>query len=130
MPMTQPVNLSPLQGAKILVLEDEYFIADDLSRVLKAAGAEPVGPAGTLKQASDLLKRSPVDAAILDLNLRGEFAFSLVEQLSSAGIPCVIVSGYGRDSIPESLRDVPNIEKPIAQGSVIASLQAALLRAN
>lgn len=117
-----------LEGARVLVLEDEYFIASDLVRALDVAGARPIGPAGTIQQATELIEQAPVDAAILDLNLHGEFAFPLIERLKAAGTPCVIVSGYGRESIPETLRDVPNIEKPVNQAKVIASLEVALGR--
>lgn len=82
-----------LEGVKVLVVEDEYFIADDLSRALYAAGAKAVGLANTVEQANSLLAARPVDAAILDLNLRGEMAVEFVEQLSASGLPCIIVSG-------------------------------------
>ncbi len=117
-----------LDGAKVLVVEDEYFIADDLARALDAAGADPIGPAGTVDQARRLLKNQRVDAAILDLNLRGDMAVDFVEQLSAAGVPCVIVSGYGRGSLPESLEAIPSLEKPVSYEKVIEMVRNVLGR--
>jgi hypothetical protein len=37
-----------LQGRRVLVVEDEYFIAQDISNALLQVGAEIVGPASTL----------------------------------------------------------------------------------
>ena len=117
-----------LQGIRVLVVEDEYFIADDLSRALHAAGAKTVGPASTVEQATAILAAQPVDAAILDLNLRGDMAVEFVERLSASGLPCVIVSGYGHDSLPESLAEVPSLEKPVRYENVISCLAGQLSR--
>lgn len=117
-----------LEGIKVLVLEDEYFIADDLSRALHAAGAQTVGPASTVQQANSLLAAQPVDAAILDLNLRGDMAVEFAEQLSASGLPCVIVSGYGPGSLPESLSAIPSIEKPVRYEKVISCLAGQIGR--
>ncbi|HEX6741643.1 MAG TPA: response regulator [Sphingomicrobium sp.] len=119
-----------LKNARILIVEDEYFIADDLARALREAGATTVGPVGTVKQADDLLlSKERIDAAILDLNLRGEMAYALAERLAAAKLPVLIVSGYSGDSLPDSLRGVPQLEKPISPARVIDQLCAQLKRA-
>lgn len=65
---------SQLQGARVLVVEDEYLIADDLASALRKAGAETVGPVSTIDEAEELVRQKPLDAAIVDLNLRGAMA--------------------------------------------------------
>ena len=40
-----------LEGKRILLVEDEYFIVQDLARAFTAAGATVVGPAATLTDA-------------------------------------------------------------------------------
>lgn len=116
-----------LQGAKVLIVEDEFLIADDLARMLSAAGAIPIGPVGTVEQAKTQLAHSGADAAVLDLNLRGDMAFSLAEELS-ARLPCVIVSGYGPATLPESLAEIPALEKPVDHQKVISLLAQQLGR--
>ena len=120
---------SALKGAKVLILEDEYFLADDLARALRDAGAQPVGPVNSVQQAEDLVARETPDAAILDLNLRGEMASGFVERLAASNVRCLIVSGYASDSFPDIGSGVPRMEKPVSPASVMASLAAELSRA-
>jgi DNA-binding NtrC family response regulator len=116
---------NPLQGARVLVLEDEFFLADDLVRTLREKGAEPVGPANSVRQAETLLAREHLDAAILDLNLHGEMASDFVERIA-ASLPCLIVSGYGNDAVAERIRHLPRVEKPVSPVSVVNSLAAQM----
>jgi DNA-binding NtrC family response regulator len=120
------MSMIDLRGAKVLVVEDEYFIAADLVRALSAAGGRPVGPASSVEQARSIMDDHEIDAAILDLNLRGEMAYPLVAELSERAVPCVIMSGYGPDSLPEALRGVPSLEKPVDYDRVVESLKAQL----
>jgi CheY-like chemotaxis protein len=61
-----------LAGRKVLVVEDEYFLADDVAKGLEANGAEVIGPVGDIDGALDLIEDSEgLDAAVLDLNLPG-----------------------------------------------------------
>jgi CheY-like chemotaxis protein len=66
-------GLSVLAGRRILVVEDEYFLADDIHHALAQLGAEVVGPVPTLRGALEVLAdESRIDAAVLDINLRNE----------------------------------------------------------
>jgi len=115
-----------LDGIQVLVVEDECFMADDLAEALEAAGARTIGPVSSIAEANALLARDRVDAAILDINLRGEMAYPLIERLRAEDVPCVIVSGYGHASLAESVRDLPTFEKPVAQSAVVSSLNEVL----
>ena len=121
---------SPLQGARVLILEDEFFIADDLARALRDAGGEPIGPVGTVEQAEKMIAEERLDAAILDLNLRGDMASEFIERLAATDLTCLIVSGYGEDALPRSVSNVPRIEKPVSPSSVVQTLAAELARAD
>lgn len=115
-----------LDGLRILVVEDEYFLADDLAKALRAAGAEPVGPFGTLAEAEARLGEGAIDGAVVDMNLRGEMAFELAGRIAAAGLPCVIVSGYSENALPETLAGIERLEKPVSAGTVVARLAAQL----
>ncbi|MGY2053126.1 response regulator [Methylobacterium sp. JK268] len=103
----------PLAQRRILVVEDEYFVADDMARALGDLGAEVVGPAPSREQALALLAgEERIDAAVLDINLRGESAFPVAEALAARAVPYVFATGYDRVALPEAFREVPHWEKP------------------
>ena len=39
----------PLSGRRVLIVEDEYFLAHDIERSLQSLGAEVAGPVGYLQ---------------------------------------------------------------------------------
>jgi CheY-like chemotaxis protein len=98
---------------RVLVVEDEYFLADDMARALRKIGVEVVGPVGTRAQALDLLiSGEQLAGAVLDINLRGENVFPVADALRARGLPFVFATGYEASSIPPEYRDVPRWEKP------------------
>ena len=97
---------------RILIVEDEYYLAADLAEALRARGAEVIGPVGGFEEAMAAVAAGGIDRAVLDVNLRGEMSFAVAARFDEAGIRYVIATGYGADSLPEALRDKPRIEKP------------------
>jgi CheY-like chemotaxis protein len=106
--------LKSLAGRRILLVEDEFLVADEIMLALSELGITTIGPASTVERAIGLLK-SPetVDAALLDVNLRGEVVFPLVDILRARRIPYVFLTGYDPDTIPEQYRDVAVCLKPV-----------------
>ena len=74
------------------------------------------------------MKSRSIDAAIIDVNLRGEMASDFINRLAATSLPCLIVSGYASDALPESLGHVAHLEKPISPASVIRALAKELDR--
>jgi len=104
---------SPLAGTSVLVVEDEYMIADALVRELRGVGARVVGPAASLPQAMTLIADLPSpDVAILDINLRETLVYPLIDRLLAADVRVLITSGYDEAMIPERYRALPRCEKP------------------
>lgn len=115
-----------LSGKRILVVEDEYYLADDLVRTLRGEGADVVGPVGTLADAERLVAEGRIDCAILDINLRGEMAFPVADRLGEAGIPFLIASGYSRTHLPERFSEVPHLQKPFDPAQLLAAVPHAM----
>lgn len=112
-PMQSP-NARPLSGRRVLVVEDEYFLADDIVRALQDLGARIVGPFGGLREATDVVDGDvAIDAAVVDINLRNEMVFSLARVLRARNIPFVFTTGYDRSSIETEFQDVHLWEKPL-----------------
>jgi len=102
-----------LEGKRILLVEDEYFIVQDLARAFSAAGATVLGPAATLSEALELVVSSgALDGAVLDINLQGEMVFPLADVLVNRGVPFVFATGYGQEAIPPVLRILSAAKSP------------------
>ena len=113
---------------RILIVEDEYYLADDLADALRQQGAEVVGPVGTLAEAREMVEHERIDCAILDMNLRGDMAFPVADRLQQAGIPFLIATGYNSASLPDRFSYVPRVEKPFNPSEVTAAIPVVLGR--
>ena len=103
---------SDIAGRRILVVEDETLIAMEIEATLEALGCEIVGPVGTLETALQLAREMTLDAAILDVTIRGGKSYSVANELLSRDIPFALASGYGDWALPEAMRDCPRLTKP------------------
>ncbi len=109
-----------LQGAKVLVLDDEWLVADQTSQYLGEAGMEVIGPFHALEEARDFAEDGEVDLAVLDYNIDGTPVTPLVQDLQAKGVPVIIVSGYGsRLELPQGTLGVDFMPKPVAGASLI-----------
>ena len=101
-----------LEGRRILIVEDEYFIAHDVAERLTLCGAEVVGPAADTDDALAAIRENVVDAAVLDLNLAGATDFRVADELVRRRLPFVFATGYDAGIIPARLQHVERFEKP------------------
>ena len=102
-----------LERCRVLVVEDEYFLADDIARSLQTVGAEVIGPVGTQADAlAEMEKPESFHAAVLDVNLNGDPVFPVANALRARGIPFVFATGYEGAALPEAYRDIPVWQKP------------------
>ena len=105
---------SPLSGRRIFIVEDEYFLADDIGRACREFGADIAGPVGDLDDALRILHDGSVlDAAVLDVNIRSEMIFPVARELKARNIPFLFTTGYDKVTISPEFHDVPILEKPI-----------------
>src|SRR5947209_12622044 len=104
-----------LAGRRLLVVEDEYIVASDLAHALEDAGAEVVGPAGSVREALQFVQRDGgrLNGAVLDVNLRDERVYPVADALADLGVPFVLVTGYDETSILDAYAGAPRCEKPI-----------------
>ncbi len=114
-----------LRDRRVLVVEDEYFIADAMQRGLKKEGAIVLGPAPSVAEALALIDSQPVDAAILDLNLGDEKAFPVADVLQARDIPFLFTTGYDASDVPPAWRHVPRLEKPVEVATIVRALRSA-----
>jgi two-component SAPR family response regulator len=123
----QASSPNPLQGRRILIVEDEMLVALALEDLLILHGVEVLGPVSTVPRALKFLKSNRPDCVTLDMNLKGELSIPVAEDLSKRAIPFVIVSGYVQ-SYPETpdIRAAPFVRKPFVEDDLIAVLHSIL----
>lgn len=107
-----------LRDQRVLVVEDEAVVAMELTRVLTAAGAKVVGPAGTIEEALHLLDDQPIDRALLDVNLGGRPITPVAKALARRQIPFVYLTGYQEPDVD----DGPILRKPVATSALLGAL--------
>lgn len=108
---------------RILIVEDEPLIAMMLEDFLDALDRQVAGTADNVAAALELIGQGGCDAAILDVNLRaGEQSWPIADKLAEAGIPFIIATGGGGDSIAPHHRGCPVLTKPFTLSSVEKAL--------
>src|SRR5215831_10492415 len=112
-----------LQGARILIVEDESILAMDLENRLKREGCDVIGLASREAKALKLLERDRPDAVVLDLNLDGKLPIDLANALVARQIPFVVVTGYGNRQfdIP-ALQEATRLHKPVNTPELVRAL--------
>jgi len=115
-----------LSGCRVLVVEDDFYLATDAARALSVAGAEVLGPCATEADAREELAQARPDAVLLDINLGSGPTFELAEKLKDENIPFVFVTGYDQDVIPSEFAEVQRLEKPVQLRRVVSTLAKVL----
>ncbi|MGY0571255.1 response regulator [Bradyrhizobium sp. RDM12] len=112
-----------LRGRRILLVEDDYLLAQVLSDYLEEAEVDVIGPVGSLEEALAVVENDPdgFDAAILDVNLHGSKSYPVADALAKRSIPFLFATGYGRDALDGRFRDHPRCEKPFDQTTLLSA---------
>ena len=113
----------PLSGLRALVVEDEYFVAADIKRILKAQGAKVVMLSGSVDDAMDKLKDNGFEFGLLNINIRGEMTFLVADELHRRSVPFAFVSGYDKDKIPSRFEAIPNWGKPYDDRQIVDGIR-------
>jgi DNA-binding response OmpR family regulator len=102
-----------LNGLTVLVVEDNYYLANEICATLRLQGATIAGPTSNIEHALDLLATTKLDCAVLDINLHGEFSFELAEELRRRRVPLIFTTGYDKTILPAPFLDAVRLEKPV-----------------
>jgi CheY-like chemotaxis protein len=107
-----------LAGRRVLVVEDSPLIAAVLEDMLKDMGCIVVGPTGNMAFAVNLAGAEALDAAIIDLNIRGGKVYPVAEVLRDRDVPFLLASGYADWTLREDFKDRPRLTKPYNSATV------------
>lgn len=116
---------SDLSGLAVLVVEDDYYLADDTQRALEAAGARVAGPYARVAESLSRLAEGSVDCGVLDVNLGEGPSFAAARALKQRRVPFIFLTGYGRDVLPDDFNGVELLEKPVDPRALINAIARA-----
>ncbi|MGE0036176.1 MAG: response regulator [Xanthobacteraceae bacterium] len=111
-------SAGPISGQRIMIVEDEALVAMGLEEQLIDLGRSVVAISPTVDDAMKAIDQFAPDAAILDVNLCGEFVYPVASRLMALGTPFIFITGYGRESIDQRYSTIPILEKPIDRSSL------------
>jgi CheY-like chemotaxis protein len=117
--------MTTLSGRRVLIVEDESLVAMLAEDFLTELGAIIVGSATSIEDAMAMIATHQIDAAILDINIRGERSDRVADALTLRGIPTVCATGYGEDAATFA-RGLAIIAKPYSKEKLDRALQLAL----
>ncbi|WP_166802221.1 response regulator [Microvirga pakistanensis] len=106
---------------RILILEDDPFIASDLQAILEDEGHEVVGVFDSLAETYDHLEDG-FDYALLDVDVVGGKSFGVAAALAERDIPFAFVSASQPSDLPQSLRQFAFIPKPFEESAILESI--------
>jgi formate hydrogenlyase transcriptional activator len=118
--------------ATVLIVEDEFIVADDLRRRLTRAGYAVLGLAATAAEARQLLADAAPAVVLLDIFLKGpESGLDLASWLQERQIPFVFLSANLSDEVlaaAQVTQPLGFLNKPFREKDVLAALELARYR--
>lgn len=114
-----------LSGHRIVILEDDYYQAQDCRQLLEAAGAKVIAISATVPDLPALLEEGRIDAVLIDINLGHGLSFDFARELKAKGIPFVFLTGYDAAMLPDDLAGSGYLTKPADAARIKAALASA-----
>ena len=117
---------------KILIVEDEFIVANDLRLILQLAGYKIIGIADSLEEAAEKIKKEIPDLVLLDIQLKGKSTgIDLARNLKTENIAFVYLSAYSSQKILEEAKTTEPygfLVKPFRENDLLVTLEIALYR--
>jgi transcriptional regulator with GAF, ATPase, and Fis domain len=121
-----------LPAAVVLIVEDEFLIANDLRRILEKAGYQVLEPVDSVAAAQAQVAEQAPDVVLLDIFLRGpQTGLDLAPWLREQGIPFVFLSANLSGSVLEAAKVIEPLgflNKPFREKDVLTTLEIARYR--
>jgi CheY-like chemotaxis protein len=109
-----------LHCLRVMVVEDTWVVASAVRAILEENGLVVLGPAATIAAADHLLSEQTPDLALVDIKLKGELAFGMIDPLHKAGTAVVVMTGY---SVLDPIAEASAIlEKPFCEAELLTTL--------
>lgn len=124
------MGLAVTDIVRVLIVEDEFLIAEELVHYIRSAGFDCVGPVGTLADALAIIEAETFHAAILDGHLHAQSINPVAERIAALGIPFALATGQQVEVDGVIFRDRPSVRKPYSEAEVLAVLAQLITTAS
>lgn len=119
---------------RILIIEDELIISQDMTNLLTQMGYEVIGDAMDFDEAMDILERDTPDMILLDINLNGKRdGIDVAEEINKRfQIPFIFTTSYSDAATLERARNtnpVNYLVKPFKQEQLYTAIEMGLFKA-
>jgi CheY-like chemotaxis protein len=111
-----------LRGKSVLIVEDQYLVADGILRAVETLGGRVIGPVRDCQSALQLAAEEKPDLALLDINLDGVEVYPAAKELRRMRIPMIFTTGYDRSAIAAEFTETPHLDKPVTAWGLAAAL--------
>lgn len=112
---------------RILIVEDDFFIAADLEAIASKAVDAEVVCSRSVACAKKLVHHS-LDIALLDIDVTNGKTFEVATLLKQSEVPFVFLSGSPRRDLPAELRDEPFMAKPYVEGQLLEHIRRTIAK--
>jgi DNA-binding response OmpR family regulator len=112
LPAETPTEIPTDLKRRILIVEDEPFIAITLEDMLTELGFSVVACCSKIGQALDFIAKGTFDAALLDVNLGSQKIDPVADILAKRACPFIFTTGYDRADVPVAYADRVILQKP------------------
>ena len=109
---------------RILIVEDEPFIALTLEAMLLELGFDVAGSAAQVSAALELIDRERIDGAILDVNLGSQRIDPVADVLAARACPFFFTTGHGISGLPARHAGRAVLQKPFGLEQLFTVLRA------
>ena len=117
-----------LSGRRILVVEDEMLVLIMIEDMLADLRCKSVSVAATVPQALALIDAQVFDAAMLDMNLKGNQSHAVADALAARGVPFIFATGYSAHDRSGAHLDRPVLKKPFRHEDLVEIFTRLLSR--
>lgn len=125
--MTDRSAIPHFVGLRVLIVEDNFFIARSLARELNDLECIVVGPVSNVNDATRMARDEELDLAILDINLTPGTSEPVARALQYRRTPFLFITGYNNlNVLPDDLRGRRVLHKPIELTSLQPAIAAVL----
>ena len=107
---------------RVLIVEDEYLVAEEIANTLRESKIHVVGPIGMIHEAYEAVQDTSLDCAVMDINIGGGASFPLIDVLIQRSVPVLLMTGYDQEELPMKYRSLPLVQKPLLRGELARAL--------